>query len=285
MHRNPYLYRTASLFVLLICSSNPDAAPPLTNRAPGATAKPASQQPSPQPRYQTNPQLRYLPNPQPRYQSPQPRYLKAFVIDDRLSALRRAPSIQAEVLRRLRLARPVYIISTRAANNGQPKFFRVAVTRRTRGWIHAAALAVQGRTDEDQRIMNLIEETSDSTDKITLCRLVIERFGKSQLVPRAMLLLGQEAERVAESLSPRTHRRLAEVRARDARIRDYYLSDAGLDRFSRLGLVFDFDESTGEFIYDRKAYRDIVRRFPKSEEAKLARQRLDLASRKSAQAH
>lgn len=269
MDRNPYLYRTASLFVLLICSSNPDAAPQLAHSAPGATTKPASQQPNPQPRYQP---------------SPQPLYLKAFVIDDRLSALRRAPSIQAVVLRRLRLARPVYIISTRAANNGQPKFFRVAVTRRTRGWIHAAALAVQGRAGEDQRIMNLIEESSDSIDKITLCRLV-ERFGKSQLVPRAMLLLGQEAERVAESLSPRTHRRLAEVRARDARIRDYYLSDAGLDRFSRLGLVFDFDESTGEIIYDGKAYRDIVRRFPKSEEARLARQRLDLASRKSAQAH
>ena len=184
----------------------------------------------------------------------------------------------AAVARRLVHGVPLNL-RARLGRDGEP------VGTGPRGWIHAAALAVQGRTGEDQRIMNLIEDSSDSTDKITLCRLVIERFGKSQLVPRAMLLLGQEAERVAESLSPRTHRRLAQVRAQDALVRDYYLSDAGLDRFSRLGLVFDFDESTGEFIYDRKAYRDIVRRFPKSEEAKLARQRLDLASRKSAQAH
>jgi hypothetical protein len=164
-------------------------------------------------------------------------------------------------------------------------FFRVAVTRRTRGWIHAAALAVQGRAGEEQRIMTLIEESSDSADKITLSRLIIDRFAQSRLVPRAMLLLGEEAERVAETLSQRTRRRLAEVHAGDASLRDYYLSDAGLDRYSRLGIVFDFNESTGEFIYNGKAYRDIVRRFPKGEEANLARQRLDLAGRKTAQAH
>jgi len=130
--------------------------------------------------------------------------------------------------------------------------------------------------------MNLIEGSSDGVDKITLCRIIIERFSQSRLVPRAMLLLGEEAERVAETLSQRTRRRLAEVRGADASLRDYYLSDAGLDRYSRLGVVFDFNESTGEFVYDGKAYREIVRRFPEGEEAKLARQRLDLTSRKTA---
>ena len=130
--------------------------------------------------------------------------------------------------------------------------------------------------------MNQIEGSIDGVDRITLCRILIDRFGQSRFVPRAMLLLGEEAERVAETLSQRTRKRLAEVRAADASLRDYYLSDAGLDRYSRLGIVFDFNESTSDFVYDGKAYREIVRRFPNREEAKLARQRLDLTNRKMA---
>lgn len=209
-------------------------------------------------------------------------YLKAFVINDRLSALRREPGVQSQVIRRLRLGHSVFIVGTSKSKADRLRFCRVAVTRRTRGWIHESALAVQSRPGEDQRIMNLIEGSSDGVDKITLCRIIIERFGQSRLVPRAMLLLGEEAEHVAETLSQRTRRRLAEVRGADASLRDYYLSDAGLDRYSRLGVVFDFNESTGEFVYDGKAYREIIRRFPAGEEAKLARQRLDLTSRKTA---
>jgi hypothetical protein len=141
---------------------------------------------------------------------------------------------------------------------------------------------VQGRAGQDQRIMKLIEGSSDGLDKITLCRLLNQRFSQSRLVPRTMLQLGEEAERVAETLSQRTRRRLAEVRGADASLRDYYLSDAGLDRYSKLGVAFDFNESTGEFVYDGKAYREVVRRFPEGEEARLARQRLELNNRKMA---
>ena len=208
-----------------------------------------------------------------------PSYIKAFVIDDRLSPLRRKPGLQAEVIRRLRLGHTVFIIAAARPKAGEPMFCRVAVTRRTRGWIHQAALAVQARTGEDERIMTLIEG-NDGADKITLCRILNDRFVKSRLVPRAMLLLGEEAERVAETLSQRTRRRLAEVRGAVAGVRDYYLSDAGLDRYSKLGVVFDFNQSTGDFVYDGKAYREVVRRFPGSEEATLARQRLELTSQK-----
>jgi len=211
-----------------------------------------------------------------------PAYLKAFVIDDRLSALRREPGLQSVVIRRLRLGHAVFIVGTMRPKAGQPRFCRVAVTRRTRGWIHESALAVQGRAGEDQRIMKLIEGTSDGFDKITLCRILNERFSQSRLVPRTMLQLGQEAERVAETLSQRTRRRLADVRGADASLRDYYLSDAGLDRYSKLGVVFDFNDSTGEFVYDGKAYREVVRRFPEGEEARFARQRLELNNQKMA---
>ena len=209
-------------------------------------------------------------------------YPKAFIIDDRLSALRREPKLQSEVIRRIRLAQRVFIVGINKPKGTEPLFYRVAVTRRTRGWIHASAVATPGRRGEDQRLMSLIAQTTDGIDKITLCRIVIERFPQSRFVPSAMLLLGEEAERAADTLSQRTRRRLAEIRGAEASLRDYYLNDAGLDRYSRLGIVFDFDETTGQFAYNGKAYRDILRRFPHVEEAKLARQRLDLGVRKTA---
>ena len=211
-------------------------------------------------------------------------YLKAFVIDDRLSALRREPGLQSTVIRRLRLAHAVFIIGASKPKTGQPKFCRVAVTRRTRGWILESALAVQGHGNDDQRIMKLIEGT-DGVDRITLCRILTEHFTRSRLVPRAMLLLGEEAERAAERLTQRTRRRLGEVRGAVASPRDYYLSDAGLDRYSKLGVVFDFIESTAEFVYNGKAYREVTRRFPDCDEAGLASQRLELAARKMARQH
>ncbi len=208
---------------------------------------------------------------------PPVRLVKAFVIDDRLSALRREPNLQSMVIRRVRIAQPVYIVS--GLNKGEPKFYRVAVTRRTRGWMLASAIAVPNRQGEDKRILERIENNSDPTDRITLCRIIIDGFGRSRLAPRAMLLLAEEAERVAKTLSQRTRRRLEEVRPGEASLRDFYLSDAMLDRFSRLGVFFEFNESAGEFVYNGKAYRDIVKRFPGAEEAGIARTRLAHASR------
>jgi hypothetical protein len=52
-----------------------------------------------------------------------------------------------------------------------------------------------------------------------------------------------------------------------------------------LGVVFDFNESTHEFVYDGKAYREVIKRFPSSEEAALAFQRLEAASKKIAKQH
>jgi len=172
----------------------------------------------------------------------------------------------------------VFIVGSAKAGTGEPRFVRIAVTRRTRGWILESAIAVQARIGEDQRIMKLIER-ANGVDRITLCRILFERFSKSRLVPRAMLLLGEESERVAETLSQRISRRLADLRGAVAKARDYYLSDAGLDRYSKLGVVFDFNESSGEFVYDGKAYRELIRRFPGCAEAALARQHLDLIGR------
>jgi len=212
-----------------------------------------------------------------------PTFTRAFVVDDRLSALRREPRLQSEVIHRLRLGRPVYIIIF-SKPKAEPRFCRVAVTRRTRGWILESALAAPGKTGEDRRIMKLIEGTKDGVDRISLCRLLIERFSQSPLVPRALLLMGEEADRAAQALTQRARKRLADASEENwnAKAREYFLNDVGLDRYSKLQVVFDFNEVTSEYVYDGRAYLEVVRRFPNHEEAGLARQRIEADKQKMA---
>jgi hypothetical protein len=211
-------------------------------------------------------------------------FVKAVVIDDRFSALRREPSLQAEIIHRLRLGHTVYIIHSGKHEAGHSVFGRIAASRRTRGWIYRTAIAVQGRAGEDQRIMTLIDGTSDGLDRIALCRILIERFSQSPLVPRALLMMGEEGERAAETLTQRARKRINESAAASASssLRDLYLNDSTLDRYSKLRIVFDFNEQTREYIYDGRAYRDLVSRSPHSEEALLARQRLGRVKDKNA---
>lgn len=208
------------------------------------------------------------------------RFIKAFVVDDRLSALRRDADMQSEVIQRLRLGRRVFIIGTKSGGHDGPTFYRVAVTRRTRGWIHRAALTVPGRPGEDERITRLIESASDGLDRIAMCELFLEHFGRSPRAPRVLLALAQEADRAATTLNRRARKRLAKLD--EENLRDYYLNDPGLDRYSKLRIKFDFNPSTTEYIYDGQAYREIIKRFPASDEAKHARRRLDRTEQKLA---
>lgn len=214
-----------------------------------------------------------VPAPQKSAPSKRARLVRAFVIDDRLSALRREADIQAEVTRRVRLARPVYLTEVKGGKAGGPKFHRVAVTRRTRGWMHEAAIAVPGRPGDDARLLKMVETMGDDFDRLTLCRLFVDWFGYSRLLPRALMIMAREAERAAAELSRNAQRRLKSLDAADAGAseRDYYLSDTGVDRYTRLRIRFDYLEKTGEYIYDGQAYREVARRFPQSEEAAAAR--------------
>src|SRR6266581_7224018 len=161
MRRLAQVIRAAGSLIILLLSASSPSAQYVTKTAPATTSVKGS--------------------------TKAPTYLKAFVIDDRLSALRRGPDLQSVVIRRLRLGHAVFIVGTRRPKADQPRFCRVAVTRRTRGWIHESALAVQGRAGEDRRIMKLIEGSSDGVDKITLCRVLDLRFSQSRLVARSML--------------------------------------------------------------------------------------------------
>jgi hypothetical protein len=218
----------------------------------------------------------------PPSQANRVRFIKAFIVDDRLSALRREADIKSEVIHRLRLGRRVLITESKGSRSDQPKFYRVAVTRRTRGWIHESALAIPSRPKEDERVLKLITDTFDGLDRIAVCRLFLEHFNRSPLAPRALFALAEEADHASAALSQHARKRLNNVDKRSANLRDYYLSDTGLDRYSRLGIAFDFIPSTSEYVYDGKAYREIVKRFPHSAEAQQARKQLELAEQRLA---
>jgi len=204
-------------------------------------------------------------------------FTKAFIIDERLSALRRDADMTSPVVHRLRIGRPVYVIGSKSEGPKQARFYRVAVTRRTRGWLHEAAIVVPGRAGEDVRMMKLIEGTGDGLDRIALCRLFLEHFSRSSSTPRALFVIGEAADRAAATLTEHARRRLKNLDEQNANVarRDYYLNDVGLDRYSKLGVAFDFRDDSTQYVYDGKAYREVLKRFPHSEEAQVARDRLD----------
>ncbi len=220
------------------------------------------------------------------------RFIRAFVVDERLSALRRGADIKSPVMRRLSLARPVYVIESRGATNDQPKFYRVAISRRTRGWIHDAAIAIPSSVGEDARVMRLIEERFSKKenatgiyDRMLLCKVLIEKFSNSKLVPKAMVLLAEDAARTASLLNrtaQKQPKKLDEENGR-ASLRDFYLSDASLDRYTRLGVHFDYLEKSGKYLYDGQAHRDLLKRYPNSEQAAQARRQLEITQQKLAQ--
>jgi hypothetical protein len=221
-----------------------------------------------------------------------PRFIKAFVVDDRLSALRRDADLKSPVLRRLRLGRAVYVIEGRGAKAQQPGFYRVAETRRTRGWIHQAAIAIPGRTGDDARVIGLIEErlseketASGIFERLLLGKLFMEKFASSKLTPKAMLLFGEDAERAAALLSRSAHRQAKRLDdgQTGVSLRDFYLSDASLDRYSRLGVHFDYLEKSAEYLYDGQIHRQLLQRYPKSEQAAQARRQLQINLQKSTQ--
>lgn len=209
----------------------------------------------------------------PKASNPKPlRFIRAVVVDHRLSALRLQPDQKSRVLQRMSLGRKVFIVGSKRAPD-QPLFYRVAISRRTRGWVHHAALTEPGRAGEDRRILTLIKSSDDGLDRILLCKLLKEAFPRSPLLPEILLLMGEEADRAAKTLTGRVQGRVAAGTA-GALLRDLYLNDPSLDRYSRLGVRFDFHPAGEQLVYDKQAYRELVARYPATEQALRARKLL-----------
>ena len=60
-----------------------------------------------------------------------------------------------------------------------------------------------------------------------------------------------------------------------APVASYFMNYVGVDRYRKQGIIFTFDGAAKRFHYDGAAWREILRRYPRSPEAVEARQRLD----------
>ncbi|HEY0084027.1 MAG TPA: hypothetical protein VGB61_14715 [Pyrinomonadaceae bacterium] len=199
----------------------------------------------------------------------------AVVVDERLAALRDAPRLTARLVQRLGRGRAVSITGSRRGEHGL-NFYRVAVTRRTRGWLQADAVLSPTRAGDDEKLVSLIRG-SEEFDRIARARIFLDNFTRSPLRPAVLLLFGDEAEQAAAKLSRDAARRLdeREMTAGGAPLESYFLNFNELDRYNKQGVTFVFERAAKRFRYDGESWREILRRHPRSPEAAQARLRLD----------
>jgi hypothetical protein len=192
----------------------------------------------------------------------------AVVVDERLSALRSTPDLSGVLIRRVGRGRLVAIRGSRTNFEGVV-FYRVSVSTRTQGWMQREALVSPLHLGDDARLVSLILNSADF-ERIARARIFLEFFRRSAFRPQVLLLFGEAAEDAAGRLTRDAVRRLG---AQDF---TYYLNYASLDRYNRQGIRFTFDRMTKRFHYDGAAWKELVRRYPKSSEAKYALERLAL---------
>lgn len=206
----------------------------------------------------------------------------AIVADERLAALRNSPDPSARLLRRISRG---HFVSIRGSSHNRDGllFYRVAVTRRTSGWLQSEAVISSWREGDEERLMKLLDG-ADEFDRVARAKIFLDAFPRSPLRPKALLIYGNAAEAAAAKLSRETERRFErrELPSGGAPEFSYYLNYSGLDRYNRQGVTFTFDRATKQFHYEGWAWREIVRRYPKSDEAVEARKRLERSVNRSA---
>ena len=200
---------------------------------------------------------------------------RAIIVDERLAVLLDAPDLSANLLQRMSRGRVVAVKGAKRAPDGLT-FYRVAVTRRTGGWVQSEAVVSLVRKDDDERLLRLIQNSEDF-DRIIRARIFLDVFQRSPLRPKVLMIYGEAAEKAAGKLSRDANRRLdeKEMAAGGAPAFSYFLNYNGLDRYRRQGIAFTFDRATKQFHYDGASWREIVRRYPRSPEAEEALKRLE----------
>lgn len=196
----------------------------------------------------------------------------AIIVDERLAALRATPHLTGRLVRRLGRGRFVAVRGAKKSADGLT-FFLVNVTTRTHGWIQREALVSASRPNDDQKLLDLIRR-SEGFDRISRARIFLDHFPRSPLRPEVLLMLGDSAEESAAKLSESASRKMSVLG--DAPEFSYYLNYSGLDRYNRLRVTFVFDQSTKRFHYDGAAWRELIRRHPKTPQAAEARKRLEV---------
>ncbi|HEX6728996.1 MAG TPA: hypothetical protein VF074_03250 [Pyrinomonadaceae bacterium] len=194
----------------------------------------------------------------------------AVVVDERLSALRSTPDLSGKLIHRLGRGRLVAVRGVRKKSDGLV-FFHVNVSSRTRGWIQREAVVSPFRAGDDDRLLHLILSSTDF-DRIARARIFLDHFPRSRLRPQVLLQFGDTVEELAGRLTREAARRIDSMRLSAAAPEfSYYLNYSGLDRYNRQGVRFVFDSTAKQFHYDGAAYRELIRRYPGSPEATVAR--------------
>jgi len=201
---------------------------------------------------------------------------RAVVVDERLAALRESPDVSARLVHRLNRGRAIGILGTRRAPDGL-MFYRVAVTRRTRGWLQSDSVVAPSHAREDERLWRLVQG-SEGFDQLARARIFLDLFPRSNLRPAVLMLYGNTAEETATKLSRDATRRLneREMTAGGAPVFSYYMNFNELDRYNKQGIAFVYDRTARAFHYDGASWREILQRYPRSTEAVEARKHLEL---------
>lgn len=197
----------------------------------------------------------------------------AIVVDEHLAVLRIKPSLFASSVQRMRRGRRVQILETREADG--VKFYRISAQPNNFGWVQSEAIFSQTQRGDDERLARLVY-ASTGFDQIEIATNFLELYPNSQLRPAILLLFGDLAEEVAVKLSRDATRRLdrRQMAASGAPLHSFYLNFVSLDRYRKLGIVFLFNSNTKTFHYDGTSWREILEKFPKSNEAAEAKRRL-----------
>ena len=170
---------------------------------------------------------------------------QAYVVDARLAALRAEPGLTAPIRKRLRAGRGVAIVGRRRDRDGL-LWVRVAVTRLTRGWLLAEAIATPGDRDGERRLAALVDATR-GLPRLQLARVALDRFPRLRSLAAAAM--DAEAAAAAARLTRAVAERLGPLPgASPAEVRALMLSDPALDRYNRLGIVFEVDVAARRYV-------------------------------------
>lgn len=200
----------------------------------------------------------------------------AYVFNEHFSALRRAPRADAPIIERLGRGRLTAILGHRRSTAGA-LYYRVATTRRTRGWIDSGAIVSPAIPGDAQRLLAAIQSSEDFA-RFELGRIMLLHFKPSSARAEALMVLGGEAERAAQTLTESSHRKKIGRRwgAGGRPAEEVYLNFESLDRYNRLGVRFRFDPINARYLYDGYAYRELTRTQPSHPLAAAAAGRLKL---------
>lgn len=198
----------------------------------------------------------------------------AVVVDERLAVLRSEPSFNGKTIQRMRRGRQISISGSREADG--VTFYRISAAPSNYGWVQAEAVVGRFRRGDDARLAKLVQ-SSEGFEQIERAQIFLDIFTDSPLRPAILLLTGDLMEETALKISTEATRRLdrREMAASGAPLHSFYLNYVALDRYRRLGMNFVFNSNTKLLHYNGAAWKEIVKKFPKSTEAIEAQKRLD----------